>query len=154
MKSCWPINFQIISTTFQHHFKICLLWFLHEKECCFYTHLFCCTEMRWLFISSTAIWVTVSDRIPVQLLPDLEVNLLDQNVYELEFELFECRRNNPLVVIVRSQRVFILRNFCERWSNHFGAHKLKFILCFDLMKIKSKHCMTIFVLWTKLYMYT
>ena len=25
---------------------------------CFYTNLFCCTEMRWMFISSTAIWVT------------------------------------------------------------------------------------------------
>ena len=23
----------------------------------FYIHLFCCTEMRWLFISSNAIWV-------------------------------------------------------------------------------------------------
>ena len=51
----------LISTTFQHHFKMCLLWFLHEKECSFYTHLFCCTEIRWLFISSTAIWVTGSD---------------------------------------------------------------------------------------------
>ena len=29
-----------------HHFKICLLWFLHEKECSFYTNPFCCTEMR------------------------------------------------------------------------------------------------------------
>ena len=27
----------------------------------FNTHLFYCTEMRWLFISSTAIWVTGSD---------------------------------------------------------------------------------------------
>ena len=35
----------------QHHFKICLLWLLNEKECSFYTHLFCCTEMRCLFIS-------------------------------------------------------------------------------------------------------
>ena len=47
-----------MSTTFQLHFKICLLWFLLEKLCSFYTHLFCCTEMRWLFISSTTIWVT------------------------------------------------------------------------------------------------
>ena len=44
----------------QQHFSICLLWFLPEKECSFYTHLFCCTEMRWLFISSTAIWTTGS----------------------------------------------------------------------------------------------
>ena len=48
------ISSEDISTTFQHHFKICLLWFLPEKECSFYTHLFWCTEMRWLFISSTA----------------------------------------------------------------------------------------------------
>ena len=54
-------SFARISTTFQHRFKICLSWFLHEKECSFYTHLFCCTEMRWLFISSTAVWVTGSD---------------------------------------------------------------------------------------------
>ena len=39
----------------------CLFWFLHEKECSFCTHLFCCTEMRWLFICSTAIWVAGSD---------------------------------------------------------------------------------------------
>ena len=37
--------FRRISTTFQHHFKICLLWFLYEKKYSFYTHLFCCTEM-------------------------------------------------------------------------------------------------------------
>ena len=41
--------------TFQHHFKICLMWFLHVKDCSFYTHLFYCTEVRRLFISSTAI---------------------------------------------------------------------------------------------------
>ena len=34
------------SGEFQHHFKICLLLFLYEKECSFYTNLFCCTEMR------------------------------------------------------------------------------------------------------------
>ena len=28
--------FKRISTTFQHHFRIFLLWFLHEKECSFY----------------------------------------------------------------------------------------------------------------------
>ena len=46
-------KYRRISTTFQHHYKICLLWFLHEKECSFYTYLFNCTEMRWLFTSST-----------------------------------------------------------------------------------------------------
>ena len=54
-------QFRRSSTKFQLHFKICLLWFLHGKECIFYTHLFCYTEMRRLFISSTAIWITGSD---------------------------------------------------------------------------------------------
>ena len=41
------VHLQITSSEgFHHHFKICLLWFLHKKECSFYTHLFCCTEMR------------------------------------------------------------------------------------------------------------
>ena len=43
------------SEAFQHHFKIYLLWFLHGKEYSFYTTLFCCTEMRLLFMSSSAI---------------------------------------------------------------------------------------------------
>ena len=60
-------KFRWISTSFQHHFKICLLWLLHEKECSFYSYLFCCTEMRWLFISSSAIWVTGSDTSSVAL---------------------------------------------------------------------------------------
>ena len=61
--SLWSIHhLQMTSSKgFQHHFKSCLLWFLHEKEYSFYTNLFYCTEMRWLFISSTAIWVTGSD---------------------------------------------------------------------------------------------
>ena len=54
-------EFRRISVSFQHHFKICLLWLLHEKESSFYSYLFCFTEMRWLFISSSAIWVTSSD---------------------------------------------------------------------------------------------
>ena len=33
------------SEGFQQHFS-CLLAFLHEKECSFYTYLFWCTEMR------------------------------------------------------------------------------------------------------------
>ena len=28
-------KFRRISTTFQHHFKICLMWFLHKKVCRF-----------------------------------------------------------------------------------------------------------------------
>ena len=54
-------DFRRISTTLQDYFKICLLWFLHKKECSVCTPLFWCTEMRWLFISSIAIWVTDSD---------------------------------------------------------------------------------------------
>ena len=49
--------FKRIPASFQHHFKICLLWLLHEKECTFFTYLFCCTEMTWLFIISTTVWV-------------------------------------------------------------------------------------------------
>ena len=49
-----------ILASFHHHFKICLLWLLHKKECSFYSCLFCCTLMRWLFIISSAIWDTGS----------------------------------------------------------------------------------------------
>ena len=45
------------SKGFQNHLKICLLWLLHEKECSFCTYLFCCTEMTWMFIISTTVWV-------------------------------------------------------------------------------------------------
>ena len=87
------ISSEDISTIFQHHFKICLLWFLPEKECSFYTHLFWCTEMRWLFISSTAFELPV--QILVQLLLELELNLIVQNAIELEFTLYlECRWND------------------------------------------------------------
>ena len=50
-------DFNIISASFQKN----LLWFLHEKECSVYTNLFCISEMRWMFISSTALWVTSAD---------------------------------------------------------------------------------------------
>ena len=59
--------------------------FLHKKECSFYTYLWC-IEMRWIFISSTAISVSPFE-IPFQLHLELELNLLDQYVNELEFEL-------------------------------------------------------------------
>ena len=41
--------------------------------------------LKWMFISSTAIWVTGLGT--VQLLLDLEAIFLDQNGNELEFEL-------------------------------------------------------------------
>ena len=50
-------EFRRISVSFHHHFKIHLLWLLDEKECSFYSYLFCCTEMTWMFIISTTIWV-------------------------------------------------------------------------------------------------
>ena len=53
----WIPDGLLIFKSFQHHFNVCLLWFLHKKRSSFYTHLFCFTEMRWMFISSTAIWV-------------------------------------------------------------------------------------------------
>ena len=69
------------SEGFQQHFSIIskkkLLWFLHEKESSFYTHLFYCTEMRRLHISVP---------LPFELLVQIPVLELDQNVHELEFE--------------------------------------------------------------------
>ena len=38
--------FRRISPSFHHHFKICLLWYLHEKEYSFYIYFFYCTEMK------------------------------------------------------------------------------------------------------------
>ena len=58
-----------------------MLSLLHEQECRFYTYLFCCTEMRSMFIISTVIWVTGSGASRAR------ANLLVQNVIELEFEL-------------------------------------------------------------------
>ena len=47
-----------------------------------------CTEMRWMFIISTAIWaIELQVEISVQLHLELEVNWLVQNANELEFEL-------------------------------------------------------------------
>ena len=58
-------NFNKISASFRNLFVVVL----HEKECSFYSHIFCCTEMRWLFISSTAVWVTgsIASRAKTQL---------------------------------------------------------------------------------------
>ena len=50
-------DFSIISTSFQTLFVVIVTW----KRISFYPYLFCCTEMRWFFISSSAIWVTGSD---------------------------------------------------------------------------------------------
>ena len=79
-------KFRRISATLQHHFKDCLLWVLHEKEWSFYTHLFCCTKVKWISLS-VQVPHELPVEIPVQLLLQLEANLLDQNVNELEFGL-------------------------------------------------------------------
>ena len=50
-----------ISTSFQNLFIVVVTW----KKFSFYTDLFCCTEMRWMFIISTTLWVTVWDTISV-----------------------------------------------------------------------------------------
>ena len=50
-------EFRRISVSFQHYFNIYLLWLLHEKESSFYSYLFYCTEMTWMFIISSTIWV-------------------------------------------------------------------------------------------------
>ena len=47
-------QFRRISATFQHHFKIYLSWFLHEKECSFNADLFCCTETDTGSVASRA----------------------------------------------------------------------------------------------------
>jgi hypothetical protein len=48
-------DFNNISVSFQKFVVV-----LHEKERSFYTHLFCCTEMRWLFISATKVIIDKS----------------------------------------------------------------------------------------------
>ena len=51
-------DFSNISASFQNLFVVVVKW---KGICTFYTYLFCCTEMRWLFISLSAIWATDSD---------------------------------------------------------------------------------------------
>ena len=76
---------------------VCLLWFLQEKKCSFYTYLFCCTEMRWLFISSSAIWVTSSNTGSVASRARTKTDYVVQNVIELEFELSRMYMKQPMV---------------------------------------------------------
>ena len=65
------------SKGFQHHFNIIskffLLWLLHEKESSFCTYLFCSTEMTWMFIISTAVWVNSWDTRSVASRPRSEL---------------------------------------------------------------------------------
>ena len=75
------------SEGFQQHFSIISKFvcygFYIKKNVAFTLISF--TEMRWMLISSTGIWVTGSDTGLVA--SRLEANLLDQNVNELEYEL-------------------------------------------------------------------
>ena len=80
-------QFRRISTKFQHHFKICLLWFLHEKNVAF-------TLISLSFQLSFELLV----QIPVQLLLELEPNLLVQ--IELEFELSRMQMKRPLAIVL------------------------------------------------------
>ena len=52
-------QFTRIPTTF--HLQTLLVVVFRYKRMNFYTHLFCCIEMRFMFVSSTAILVTTSD---------------------------------------------------------------------------------------------
>ena len=68
-EQCHPLNKRVIivyllQRQYKNRFqpnKWQSKWNEYTEYLGFYTHLFCCTEMRWLFISSTAIWVTGSD---------------------------------------------------------------------------------------------
>ena len=67
------------------------------KKCSFYTHLFCCTETRWLL--SAQLPFELPAQMLVQLLLELEQNLLVQNVIELEFELSRLYMKQLTVIL-------------------------------------------------------
>ena len=71
--------FKRISARFQHHFRICLLWFLHKKECTFYNYRFCCTELRWMLINLTAICFTSLDTGLVAARSELTISKCEWN---------------------------------------------------------------------------
>jgi hypothetical protein len=77
------------------------------------------SEMRWLFISSTAIWVTGSDTGSVA--SRSRTDYVVQNVIELEFEL-ECRWKNPLwqgvlYIMIRITTVIVDYDFIKPGQN-------------------------------------
>ena len=75
----------MISTTFQHHFKICFCGFYMKKTVAFTLISF--TVLKWDDYLSVQLPFELAVQIPVQLLLELGANWLDQNVNELEFEL-------------------------------------------------------------------
>jgi hypothetical protein len=88
-------QFRRISASFQLHFKICLFWLLYEKECSFYTYLFCCTELKWMFIISTAFWVTGWDTGSVAPRAKSELPSSTCEWTRIWTTYLECRWNNP-----------------------------------------------------------
>ena len=55
----------------------------------------CCTEMRWMFISSTAIWVTSSDTSSVASRARSHFNSSKYEWTRIWTTYLECRWNNP-----------------------------------------------------------
>ena len=77
--------FRRISTTFQHHFKICFCVFYMKKKVAFTLISF--AVLKWDDCLSVQLPFELPVQIMVQLLLELEPNWLVQNVIELEFEL-------------------------------------------------------------------
>ena len=90
-------KFRRISASFHHHFKICLLWLLHEKECIYFAVL------KW----DVCLSVQVPFELPIliQLLLELKANWIDQNVNELEFELSRMHMKGPMLLVAAATKV-------------------------------------------------
>ena len=120
------------SEGFQQHFSIISKYvccgFYMKKNVAFYTHLFCCTEMRWLFISSTAIWVTRSDTSSVSSRTRTELTSSKCDSTRI-WAYLECRWNNPLFRLETSDTFIHGSNFPENLQGHFpdcfGSNKSK-----------------------------
>ena len=78
-------NFRRISTTLQHHFKMCLLRFYMKKRGAFTLIFF--AVLKWDDCLSVQLPFELPVQILFQLHLELELNWLVQNVIELEFEL-------------------------------------------------------------------
>ena len=88
-----------------------------------YTYLFCCTEMRWMFISSTAISVTDRLRYLFSCIFELELNLL-KNLIFLEINwAWELTDVNPTFMRRNRLNPQLCGHFCsyiESYENKFG----------------------------------
>ena len=88
------------SEGFQEHFSIiskfvCCDFYL-KKECSFYNHLFCCTEIRWMFISWTTIWVTSLDTGSVASRARRQLTSSKCEWTRIWSRYLECRWNHPI----------------------------------------------------------